>query len=167
MIRNYEELCIIIGHCDPSDSSISAVCANVGMTRDDDVMEAHDRNYHGTGNTKEKGMCVTWTDEMDHYLTELLVKQVMLGNKLEKNFKTSAYIATLAGLNERFGLKLTVENIRSRLKTWKKQYGLLKEMLSQGGFEWDVERKMVLATDSKWNEYIKVYSVFLHSNFSF
>ncbi|PNX66646.1 hypothetical protein L195_g055491, partial [Trifolium pratense] len=76
------------------------------MTTDDNVTEVQDTNqYHqGTDITTEKGKSVTWTDEMDLCLTELLVKQVMLGNKLEKNFKTSAYIATLAVLNDRFDL---------------------------------------------------------------
>lgn len=135
---------------------------NMCMTADDDVMDVQETSYHRTDNTSEKGKCVvSWTDEMDHCLTELLVKQVMLGNKLEKNFKTSAYIATVAVLNDRFGLNLTIENIKGRLKTWRKHYDHVKKMLSQGGFEWDEERKMVVATDSKWNEYIKVYLVFL------
>lgn len=133
----------------------------------DGVGEAQETNNRGTYNRTPKGKDVTWTDEMDRCLTELLVKQVMLGNKLEKNFKTSAYVAVLIVLNERFGLNLTIENVVSRLKTWKRQYGLLKEMLYQGGFKWDEERKIVVATDSKWNEYIKVYLVFLHINFSF
>lgn len=153
VIRNYEELCIIIGHIDPP--GMITARAKMGMLTDDNVVEAQETNYHGTDNTTEKGKSVTWTDEMDLCLTELLVKQVMLGNKLEKNFKTSAYIATLAVLNERFDLNLTIENIKSRLRTWKKQYVLMKEMLSRGGFEWDEGRKMVVATDSTWNEYIK------------
>ncbi|KAJ1384112.1 Myb/SANT-like domain [Sesbania bispinosa] len=155
VIRNYDELCIIIGHGNPPDSSMNGARANVGMTADYDVMEGQETNHHRINNTMEKGIHVTWTDDMDHCLTELLVNQVMLGNKLEKNFKTSAYIASLTVLNERFGLNLTKENIRNRLKAWRKQYGLVKEMLSQGGFEWDEGRKMVVAPDSKWNEYIK------------
>lgn len=141
--------------------------ANMILTIDDETMEAEETNYHGTDNAKEKGKyVVTWTDEMDRCLTELLVKQVMLGNKLEKNFRTSAYIAALTVLNERFGLNLTKENIQSRLKTWKKQYVLVKEMISQGRFEWDEEQKMVVGNDSEWKEYIKVYPFFLHIKFS-
>ncbi|KAJ1424069.1 Myb/SANT-like domain [Sesbania bispinosa] len=155
VIRNYDELCIIIGHGNPPDSSMNGARANVGMTADYDVMEGQETNHHRINNTMEKGVHVTWTDEMDHCLTELLVNQVMLGNKLEKNFKTSAHIAALTVLNERFGLNLTKEKIINRLKAWRKQYGLVKEMLSQGGFEWDEGRKMVVAPDSKWNEYIK------------
>ncbi|KAK7295758.1 hypothetical protein RJT34_18670 [Clitoria ternatea] len=155
VIRNYDELSIIISHCYPPDSSTNGACANMGITTDNDVMEAQQTNYHRTGYSKEKEKHVTWTDEMDCCLTELLANQVMMGNKLEKNFKTVAYIAALTVLNERFGLNLTKENIISRLKTWRKQYGLLKEMLSQGRFKWDEGSKMVIATDSEWDEYIK------------
>lgn len=155
VIRNYNELCMIIGHCDPSDRSTNGACANMGMTTDNGVMEVQETNCHRTNHAKEKGKSVTWTDEMDQCLTELLVNQVMLGNKLEKNYKTSAYIAALTVLNERFGLNLTKENIISRLNSWRKQYGVLKEMFSQGKFKWDEEHKMVVATDLEWNEYIK------------
>ncbi|KAK7400983.1 hypothetical protein VNO78_12292 [Psophocarpus tetragonolobus] len=156
IIRNYNELCIIIGHCDPPDGSMKVACANMGMTPDDGVMEVQETNCHRTNYSKEKVKnVVTWTDEMDRCLTVLLVNQVMLGNKLEKNFKTSAYIASLTVLNERFGLNLTKENIISRLNTWRKQYGLLKEMLSEGRFEWDEGCKMVVATDLEWDKYIK------------
>ncbi|XP_014510263.1 uncharacterized protein LOC106769245 isoform X1 [Vigna radiata var. radiata] len=155
VIRNYNELCIIIGHCDPHDSPMSGACATMGMTTDNGVMEVQETNCRRTNYAKEKGNSVTWTDEMDHYLTELLVDQVLLGNKLEKNFKTSAYMAVVTALNERFGLNITKENIISRLNIWKKQYGLLKEMLSQGSFGWDEECKMIVATDLEWNEYIK------------
>ncbi|KAL2322336.1 hypothetical protein Fmac_026715 [Flemingia macrophylla] len=37
---------------------------------------------------------------MDHCLTELLFNQVMTGNKLEKNFKTSAYSCTKCSKRE-------------------------------------------------------------------
>ncbi|KAE9598383.1 putative pyridoxal phosphate-dependent transferase, subdomain 2, Myb/SANT-like protein [Lupinus albus] len=151
IIRNFNELCIIIGHIDPPDTSLNDT---MSFTIDE-VLEAEETNRHGTRNAMTKVRYVTWTDEMDHCLTELLVNQVMMGNKLEKNFKTSAYIVTITALNERFGLNLTIENIKNRLKTWKKQYDLLKEMLYLGGFRWDEGRKMVVATDSEWNEYIK------------
>jgi len=133
---------------------MSGACANMGMTTDNGVREVQETYCRRTN--------LTWTDEMDRCLTELLVNQVLSGNKLEKNFKTSAYIAVLTALNQRFGLNLTKENIISRLNAWRKQYGLLKEMLSQGNFEWDEGCKMVVATDLEWNEYIKVYSVLLN-----
>ncbi|KAF7815604.1 L10-interacting MYB domain-containing protein-like isoform X4 [Senna tora] len=156
VIRNYDEMCIIVGHSDPPDNSLNGGGgANLGLTINDEVMDGQEAYYHGTNNAKDKSKYVAWTDAMDRCLTELLVKQVMMGNKLEKNFKSSAYMSAVSVLNEKFGLHLTKENIMNRMKSWRKQYGLVKEMLSHGGFEWDDRRKMVVANDSEWNEYIK------------
>ncbi|MED6149970.1 hypothetical protein PIB30_067721 [Stylosanthes scabra] len=154
VIRNYKEWCIIIGHSDPSDCSIIGPHATMSLAVDVETMEAPETNCHGVDNPKEKEKCVTWTDAMDHCLTELLVKQVMLGNKSEKNFKTSAYTAAQTVLNDRFGLNLTKENIKNRLQTWRKQYILVKEMISQQRFQWDEGQKMVVGSDSEWKEYI-------------
>ncbi|XP_028803943.1 uncharacterized protein LOC114759016 [Neltuma alba] len=151
-IKNFNELSIIIGNNDPPDSSL---IANFGLTTNDEVTDGQEAFGHETENAKEKGKYVTWTDDMDRCLTELLVKQVVMGNKLEKNFKSSAYLTAVTAINEKFGLDLTKENVRNRLKTWKKQYYIVKEMLSHGGFEWDDGRKMVAANDSTWKEYIK------------
>ncbi|XP_054819376.1 uncharacterized protein LOC129318557 isoform X4 [Prosopis cineraria] len=151
-IKNYNELSIIIGDNDPPDSSL---IANLGLTTNDEVMDGQEAFYHETDSAKEKGKYVLWTDEMDRCLTQLLVKQVVMGNKLEKNFKSSAYLTAVTAINEKFGLDLTKENVRNRLKTWKKQHYSVKEMLSHGGFEWDDERKIVVANDLTWKEYIK------------
>lgn len=100
-----------------------------------------------------------WTSEMDRCLTKILVEQAKNGNKVDTTFKPAAYTAALEALNETFGLDLTKEHIRNRLKTWKKQYGVLKELLAQNGFKWDEARKMVVADNSVWNDYIKVHSI--------
>ncbi|KAI4305890.1 hypothetical protein L6164_029222 [Bauhinia variegata] len=151
VIQNYNELCIIIGGSYPLDSSSNGAGRNMG----EELMDAQEASYLGRDTSKEKGKSLAWTDEMDRCLTDLLVEQVMLGNRLEKNFKSSAYIAAVTVLNEKFGLDLTKENIKNRLKTWKKQYNLVKEMISHGRFEWDERLKMVVGNDSEWNEYIK------------
>ncbi|XP_010247462.1 PREDICTED: uncharacterized protein LOC104590478 [Nelumbo nucifera] len=109
------------------------------------------------GNTNEKGKNVMWRNEMDRCLTKTLAEQVKKGNKIDKNLTSSAYTAAVSALNKNFGLDLTKEHIRNRLKTLKKQYGILKDLLSQNGFEWDEKRKMVIANDSVWNDYIKVH----------
>ncbi|XP_030959168.1 uncharacterized protein LOC115981123 [Quercus lobata] len=157
VINNYEELCVIIGCNDPPESSVNIAENNLDLIAENEAVVAEEKYYNEVDNAKDKVKYISWTDEMDRCLTQLLVQQVMLGNKLDKNFKPVAYMAALTVLNEKFGLDLTKENIRNRLKTWKKQYGLVKELLSHGGFEWDDRYKMVVATDSDWNEYIKRY----------
>lgn len=161
MIENYEELSIIVGNYDPSESQSSSRNNGVDLdlTAENEVIETKDALRNRSENAKEKGKYVIWTDEMDHCLTEELIEQVKLGNKLERNFRPAAFNAALMVLNEKFALDLSKENIRNRLKTWKKLYVVLKELLSQGGFGWDEKRKMVVADESVWNEYIKVWKI--------
>lgn len=163
VINNYDELGIIIGYDDPSESSLNGDDTNLNLTADNYTVDTVDAFYNQNDNAKEKGKYMSWTDDMDRCLTEQLLEQVLLGNKVEKKFKAAAYTAALTALNEKFALELTKENIMNRLKTWKKQYGLVKELLFQNGFEWDERQKMVVASDSKWNEYIKVHcSIYLN-----
>ncbi|CAK7330715.1 unnamed protein product [Dovyalis caffra] len=131
VIDNYEELCIIMGCDDPPESSLNGDDVDLNLIADNDTVDTEDAFY------------------------KLLLEQVMLGNKVGKNFKGAAYRAALTVLNEKFALELTKGNIINRLRTWKKQYGLVKELLAHGGFEWDGKQKMVMASDSKWKEYIK------------
>lgn len=154
IIENYAELCVILGNDDPTESSINNAKADMNWTADNEGVEAElyeNRSDSGNG----KGKYVVWTVEMDRCLTDKLIEQVKMGNKLEKSLTPVAYRAAVKGLNAKFGLDLTKANIRNRLKTWKKMYGHVKEILSHKGFKWDKTRKMVVANDAVWNEYIK------------
>lgn len=159
IIENYAELCVILGNDDPTESSINNAEADVNWTADNEDVEAElydNRSDSGNG----KGKYVVWTVEMDRCLTDKLIEQVKMGNKLEKSLTPVAYRAAVKALNAKFGLDLTKANIRNRLKTWKKMYGHVKEILSHKGFKWDKTRKMVVANDAVWNEYIKVRFAF-------
>lgn len=98
---------------------------------------------------------------MDSCLSAILVQQIKLGNrsKFDYKLKPAAFAAAVMAINEKFQIVLLKEHIKNRLKTWKKQYDILKELLDQSGFEWDENRKMVIANDSVWNEYIKVHVI--------
>ncbi|KAK3032125.1 hypothetical protein RJ639_035935 [Escallonia herrerae] len=75
--------------------------------------------------------------------------------RLEKNFGCVEYTTALDALNVELSPDFTRENIRSHLNTWKKLFGLVKELLCNSGFTWDESQKMVVANDATWNEYIK------------
>lgn len=156
VIENYDELCIIIGYDNPSESSLNPANVNLDLTANNEAINAGVVCYNQSNNAAEKENFITWTEEMDTCLSKLLVEQVVLGNRIEETFKTAAYTAALTVLNERFALDLTKENIRSRLNTWEKQYGRVKLLLSHDGFEWDERHKMVVANDFDWTAYIKV-----------
>lgn len=93
---------------------------------------------------------------MDHWLGKILVDQVRKGLKVDKVFLTEAYNTAVSAVNAKFGLHLTKFNVKNRLKTWKKQFEQLKEILSHTGFKWDGTKKMIIANDSTWNDYIRV-----------
>lgn len=155
IIEKYAELCIIIGNDNPIACSVNDAEANLDWAADKEGVDT-EVYQNRSDNGKDKGKYVIWSDEMDCCLTKKRIEQMKMGNKLEKNFKPLAFKAVVKALNENFGLDLTKENIRSRLKTWKKLYRLVNELLCHRGFEWDDERKMVVANDSVWNEYIKM-----------
>lgn len=96
---------------------------------------------------------------MDSCLSAILVQQIKQGNrsKFDYTLRPDAFEASVLAINEKFQLYLTKEHVKNRLRTWKKQYAILKELMTQSGFEWDEKRKMVIANDSVWTEYIKVH----------
>ncbi|QCE03536.1 hypothetical protein DEO72_LG8g1561 [Vigna unguiculata] len=108
--------------------------------------------HHDGNQTKS----LRWTVEMDHWLGKILVDQVKKGLKVDKVLLTEAYESAVSVVNAKFGLHLEKFNIKNRLKTWKKQYEQLKEILSHTGFQWDKIKKMIIANDSTWNDYIRV-----------
>ncbi|KAF5937568.1 hypothetical protein HYC85_025074 [Camellia sinensis] len=156
IIENYAELCIIIGNDNPIECSVNDAEANLDWAADKDGVDT-EVYQNRSDNRKDKGKYVAWSDEMDCCLTKKLIEQMKMGNKLEKNFKPLAFKAVVKALNENFGLDLTKENIRSRLKTWKKLYRLVNELLCHIGLSGMMDERWLLANDSVWNEYIKMH----------
>lgn len=97
---------------------------------------------------------------MDCCLAKLLAEQVRKGNKMDNGLNPAAYMGALTVINKKFGLDLTKEHLMNRLKTWEKQFGILKELLAQRGFKWDEKQRMVVADACVWKDYTMVY--FMH-----
>lgn len=106
--------------------------------------------------TKEKVKYTIWTSPMDNCLSKILADYAKEGYRGENIIKSATYAAAVEALNEKFGLELNKEHVKNRLKTLKKQYAVLREILAQKGFKWDKTRKTVVANDATWKEYIKV-----------
>ncbi|XP_043721464.1 uncharacterized protein At2g29880-like [Telopea speciosissima] len=155
-LENYNDWCMILGDYQPTVSSYrTKVEVDVDLPIDDEHVENADVVQICNGSLKEKGKNMMWTIEMDHCLTKTLVDLVRQSKRKDKVLNNAVYAASAATLNENFGLDLMGDHVRNRLKTWKKRYGVLKELLSQSGFEWDETQKMVVANDSVWNDYVK------------
>ncbi|XP_058098992.1 uncharacterized protein LOC131243562 isoform X1 [Magnolia sinica] len=100
---------------------------------------------------------MSWTPDMDSCLTELMVEQVHRGRKIDHNFKKEAFAEVSEEFEKRTGIELHKDNIKNKLKTWRRQYLHVKELLNHSGFGWDDSLKKVFASHDVWKEYLKAH----------
>lgn len=106
---------------------------------------------------KHKGRNVVWSIAMDKCLIEALAIQAKNGNKIDKCFNENAYTAACIAVNSRFNLCLNNQKVVNRLKTIKKRYKIMRDMLSQDGFGWNPNTKMIECDhEDLWKRYIAV-----------
>ncbi|XP_061372490.1 L10-interacting MYB domain-containing protein-like [Gastrolobium bilobum] len=107
---------------------------------------------------KNKGRNVVWSIAMDKCLIEALVVQAKNGNRIDKCFSENAYVAVCVAVNTRFNLNLNNQKIINRLKTLKKRYKVIKDVLSQDGFWWNPNTKMIECDrDELWKRYVSTH----------
>ncbi|GFS38963.1 hypothetical protein Acr_00g0060530 [Actinidia rufa] len=107
---------------------------------------------------KYKGKNVVWSVAMDKCLIESLAIQARNGNKIDKCFNENAYTAACVAVNSRFNLPLNNQKVVNRLKTIKKRYKIMRDMLSQDGFIWNPNTKMIECdNDDLWKRYIAAH----------
>ncbi|XP_077238163.1 uncharacterized protein LOC143879591 [Tasmannia lanceolata] len=98
-----------------------------------------------------------WTESMDKAVIELLVDQVVLGNKIDKGFKSKAYAYVARDLSARFRKDIRPIHIQNRMRTIKKQYMILKAIVNHNGFGWDPIMKVISADEQVWKEYLETH----------
>lgn len=112
---------------------------------------------------KHKGRNVVWSIAMDKCLIEALAIQARNGNKIDKCFNENAYTAACIAVNSRFNLNLNNQKVINRLKTIKKRYKVIRDMLSQDGFRWNPNTKMIECdNDDLWKRYIAVSHIYIY-----
>ncbi|CAN1172069.1 hypothetical protein LINPERPRIM_LOCUS30974 [Linum perenne] len=103
---------------------------------------------------------VQWNDAMDEVLTQVLLDQANQGNKADGDWKAQAYQAVVDQVRITLGNILTKDNVRNRLRQWKKQYGVISDIQNRSGVSfWDEEKKKVVVTTenaSDWQNYLKI-----------
>ena len=79
--------------------------------------------------------------------------------KYDNRFKPGAFVLVEKMLEEKLlisGLKAS-PHIESRVKTLKKQFNAIMDMLTHdSGFSWDIEKKMVLCDQDVFEGWVKV-----------
>lgn len=78
------------------------------------------------------------------------------GNRVDGVFSKQAWTEMISAFNENFGFDYSVEILKNRYKTLRRQYNVIKCLLCTDGFVWDEARQMVIANDRLWQDYIKV-----------
>ncbi|KAE8805899.1 hypothetical protein D1007_18057 [Hordeum vulgare] len=98
---------------------------------------------------------LTWTDEMDIALLEVLVEHHNNGDHAQNGWKSHVYVAVITNVREKCNVTITKENIILRCKTFEKHYEAISKMRSQSGFGWDwVNNKLSIDSEDVWTKYV-------------
>lgn len=97
-----------------------------------------------------------WQPPMDRYFINLMLAHARKGNRADGVFSKQAWMEMISSFNEKFGFDYSLEILKNRYKTLRRQYNLIKSILDMDGFVWDEARQMVTADDCVWQDYIKV-----------
>jgi len=103
---------------------------------------------------------LTWTEEMDSALLDILVEHHNNGDHAQNGWKPHVYSAAIRNVREKCNVDITKENITSRCKTFDKHYEVISKILAQSGFGWDWENHMLsIDSDDVWSKYVEVCSM--------
>ena len=93
---------------------------------------------------------------MDGYFINVMLAHLHKGNQFDGVFSKQAWVEMISSFNKKFGFEYSLEILKNRHKTLRRQYNLIKSLLQLHGFDWDETRQMVIADDCFWQDYIKV-----------
>nr|XP_011457494.1 PREDICTED: uncharacterized protein LOC105349462 [Fragaria vesca subsp. vesca] len=83
------------------------------------------------------------------------------GKTEDNGWKGVAYTTAANILSAQFAIQITADNIKNRVKSWKKYYGVVSDILSQSGFSWDFLTQMINVDENRvWEEYVKVQNLY-------
>ncbi|KAK4379092.1 hypothetical protein RND71_000954 [Anisodus tanguticus] len=133
-----------------------------GLDREDIAIDVIGIDQHdldsGGRKTKHKGKNVVWSPAMDKCLIEALSIQARNGNKVDKCFNENAYNAACVAVNSHFSLSLNNQKVVNRLKTIKKRYNIITNILSQEGFSWNPNTNTIECEDDDlWKRYVAAH----------
>ncbi|GMJ01330.1 hypothetical protein like AT4G02210 [Hibiscus trionum] len=120
-----------------------------------EVMDASESTPNATTNPPYGRNRMYWQPPMDRFFIDLMLEQVRNGNQIDGVFCKQAWTQMIASFNAKFSSNYDMDILKNRLKTLRRQYNVIKNILQLDGFAWDDERQMVTADDSVWQDYIK------------
>lgn len=108
------------------------------------------------GSTIESRRRTCWQPPMDRYFIQLMVDQVNKGNHIDGVLRKQSWREMISSFNDKFESNYTVDILKNRYKTLRRQHNVIRNLLELDGFAWDDARHMVFADDHIWQNYIKV-----------
>jgi hypothetical protein len=100
---------------------------------------------------------LTWTDDMDIALLEVLVEHHNNGDHAQNGWKPHVYNAAIQNVRDKCQKEVTKDNITGRIKTFDKHYEVISKILAQSGFGWDwVNNRLSMDSDDVWSRYVEV-----------
>ncbi|OVA07336.1 Myb/SANT-like domain [Macleaya cordata] len=98
-----------------------------------------------------------WTTPLTNILADLMVEEVVKGNKQNNSFGKKAWKNICDEFHKKTGLKWDREQLKNRYGVLRRHYTTMKSLLDLNDFTWDESRQIVMATDEVWDEYIKAH----------
>ncbi|KAL2500088.1 Myb DNA-bind 3 domain-containing protein [Abeliophyllum distichum] len=103
-----------------------------------------------------KSRQVRWNDDMDGFMIVSLVNEVLAGHKRSDNGFTAFQISkAIESVQNGCGILVSDKNVRARLKTLKREYAEVSQLLSISGFGWDAESGRITADSIAWDDLVK------------
>lgn len=111
----------------------------------------------GNNGRKEKGVKgkprAHWSDAQTKFLVSMMKEYHLSARYRGQNGWTKeAWNSMTMRLNNKFISKFTVSQLKDKEQRLKKDYNIVKSIVSNSGFGWDPEIKMATAIDEKWQE---------------
>ncbi|OAY27515.1 uncharacterized protein LOC110604276 isoform X2 [Manihot esculenta] len=152
-VLNFNDLCFIYGYT-VADGRYSRSSHDLDF--DDEVQAANIGDTIGSfAPSNNERPRTEWTAAMDQYFIELMLDQIVKGNKAGNAFNKQAWTDMLASFNAKFGPQHGKRVLRHRYKKLLKYYSEMKVLHKQNGFTWDETQHMFVADNDVWDSYIK------------
>ena len=89
---------------------------------------------------------------MKSYLIWLLKEHDVPTYRTRNAWSKEAWRRIVDAFNTRFGLSLSVTQVKQKEQDLKKDFKAIRDLISESGFGWDRDTMMVVAPDSVWEE---------------
>ncbi|XP_076951989.1 L10-interacting MYB domain-containing protein-like [Bidens hawaiensis] len=99
-----------------------------------------------------------WTTPMDTVFLQAMITEKDNGNRIDDTFTPQAYTNMVEELSKAFGMDLTKDHLKNRLKTLEEHFSKFYDVLkgnSMSGFSWDPSTKLLGTEEEVWEKLIK------------